>query len=358
MQINRSNLDLSLAASQGETDDEGFFFPISPFMIFPESYGEFAIYLRKGKNLILFTRRGEQFTGAHKAILHDNGILEVYIKSSQKAEYGRYLEEHLGTILTDESIPLAVRSSVFYQVATCVLGEIFETDRHGLRSGSLDKLKNIVRSSLQFLSTSATLRAMAPVMSHGYGVHTHSVNVFIYSAAILGYWKMSVEERLKTALGAILHDIGKATMPKVILNKHGKLNSEERDLMKMHPVGGVGMCSMLQIGQTVIHCLLFHHEKLDGSGYPAGLPESRIPLHARIVGVVDAFDMFTSERYFDADPLTPQQALTFLGEEMMDRYDPEVIFQFGKKLREAGIDLPGLASSLLKPLLSSIPAHP
>ncbi len=338
MQIDRSKLDLPLAGAKGETDDEGFCFPISPFMIFPEACAEFAVYVRKGKNLILFTRQGEQFTGAHKASLHENGIREVYIQSSQKPDYDRYLEEHLGTILIDESIPSSVRSSVLYHQATSILGEIFETNRHGLSSGSLNKLKNIVRSSLQFLSTGAALRAMAPVMSHGYGVHTHSANVFIYSAAILGSWKMPVEERLKTALGAILHDIGKATMPRVILNKHGKLNTEERDLMKMHPVRGVGMCAMFHIGQTVIHCLLFHHEKLDGSGYPAGLSESRIPLHARIVGAVDAFDTFTSERYFYADPLSAHQALTFLGEEMAGWYDPEVIIQFGKKLREAGID--------------------
>ena len=338
MQIHSSNLELPPSASNGETDDEGFCFPISPFMIFPEAYGEFAIYVRKGRNLILFTRQGEQFTRAHKAILHEQGIREVYIKSSQKPDYDRYLEEHLGTILTDESIPLAVRSSVLYHHATSILGEIFETNPHDLSACALDKLKNIVRSSLQFLSTGAAFRAMAPVMSHGFGLHTHSVNVFIYSAAILGSWKMPVEERLKTALGAILHDIGKATMPRVILNKHGKLNTEERELMKMHPVRGAGMCAMFHIGQTVIHCLLFHHEKLDGSGYPAGLPESRIPLHARIVGVVDAFDTFTSERYFYADPLSAHQALTFLGEEMMGWYDPEVIIQFGKKLREAGID--------------------
>jgi len=74
-------------------------------MIFPEAYGEFAIYVRKGKNLILFTRQGEQFTRAHKAILHENGIREVYIQSSQKPDYDRYLEAHLGTIIADESIP-------------------------------------------------------------------------------------------------------------------------------------------------------------------------------------------------------------------------------------------------------------
>ncbi len=338
MQINSNKLDPHLAGSKAESDDEGFCFPISPFMIFPEAYGEFAIYVRKGKNLILFTRQGEQFTRAHKAVLHENGIREVYIQSSQKPDYDRYIEEHLGTILTDESIPLSVRSSVLYHQATPVLGDIFETSRQGLNAGSLDKLKNIVRSSSQFLSTRAAFRAIAPMMSHGFGVHTHSVNVFIYTAAILGSWKMSVEERLKTALGAILHDIGKATMPRVILNKHGKLNNEERELMKMHPVRGAAMCSMLHIGQTVIHCMLFHHEKLDGSGYPAGLPESHIPLHARIVGVVDAFDTFTSERYFYADPLSSHQALTFLGEEMSGWYDPEVIIQFGNKLREAGIE--------------------
>ncbi len=338
MHINRSNFDLHLAEGKGESDDEGFCFPISPFMIFPEAYGEFAIYVRKGRNLILFTRKGEQFTRAHKAILHENGIQEVYIQSSQKTDYDRYLEEHLGTIMVDESIPLTVRSSVLYHQATSVLSEIFETSRQGLSPGSLEKLKNIVRSSFQFLSTGAALQSMAPILSHGYGVHTHSVNVFIYSAAILDRWKMPLEERLKTALGAIMHDIGKATIPRVILYKHGKLNTEERDLMKMHPVRGAGMCSMLHIGQTVIHCMLFHHEKLDGSGYPAGLAESRIPLHARIVAVVDAFDTFTSERYFYADPLSAHQALAFLGEEMRGWYDPEVIAQFGKKLREAGID--------------------
>lgn len=331
-------MDAPFAATRDESDNEAFFFPISPFMIFPEAYGEFAVYLRKGKNLVLFTRQGEQFTKEHKAVLHENGIQEVYIRSSQKPDYDRYLETNLNTILADESIPLAVRSSVFYHQATVTLGEILDTSRHGMNSYALDKLKNIVRSSLKFLSTGAALKALAPILSHGYGVHTHSVNVFVYCAAILDGWQMSAEEKFKTSLGAVLHDIGKATLPRVILNKHGKLNSEERDLMKTHPVRGVGMCSMLHIGQTAMHCMLFHHEKLDGTGYPAALQESGIPLHARIVGVIDAFDNFTSERYFYAAPLSANQALTFLGEEMTGWYDRAVIAQFGKSLRQAGID--------------------
>ena len=306
-------------------------------MIFPEAYGEFAVYVRKGKNLILFTRQGERFTEEHKAILNENGIREVYIQSSQKPDYDRYLEEKLGMVLADESVPLTVRSRVLYHHAASILGEIFEIS-HNLSDSLLEKVKNVVRSSWQFLSTGAALKSMAPILSHGYGVHTHSVNAFIYCAAILDSFKVPVEERLKTALGAILHDVGKATIPGVVLNKHGRLNTEERDLMKLHPVRGAGICSMFDVGQTVINCLLFHHEKLDGSGYPAGLPGSRIPLHARIIAVVDAFDTFTSERYFYAEPLSANQALAFLGEEMKGWYDQEVIARFGQKLRDAGID--------------------
>jgi HD-GYP domain-containing protein (c-di-GMP phosphodiesterase class II) len=318
--------------------DEGLYFPISPFMIFPEAYAQFAVYVRKGKNLILFTREGEHFTKEHKAILDEYDVPELYIQTSRRPEYDRYLEGHLGKIMADDSIPLAVRSSVLYELTTSILGEIFETDKNSLSQGSLDKLKNLVRPGVEFLSTGAAFRSIAPMLSHGYGVHTHSANVFIYCAAIVHYWKMTSEEKLKTALGALLHDIGKATIPRVILNRHGKHNAEERDLMKTHPIRGVGMCAPIFVGQTVIHCMLFHHEKLDGSGYPAGLQGSGIPLYPRIISVVDAFDIFTSERYFYADPLSPRQALTTLSQQMSGKYDRGVIIGLDKKLREADID--------------------
>jgi hypothetical protein len=152
MHADWSKLDAPATVNKSDSDDEGLYFPISPFMIFPEAYGEFAVYLRKGRGFILFTRQGEQFTGEHKATLHQNGVQEVYIRSSQKPDYYRYIDEHLGTILTDESIPLSVRSDFLYEQASSILGEIFETNRLSLSTGSLAKLKNAVRSSFQFLS--------------------------------------------------------------------------------------------------------------------------------------------------------------------------------------------------------------
>lgn len=330
-------LDKYITSSRAsEETDEGFYFPISPFMIFPEAYGEFAVFVRKGKNYILFTRQGEQFNEAHKNALHENGTKEVYIHLSQKQNYDRYLEENLEKTLLDESIPLPVRGNVFYYLSTSILNELFERNESSLDSWSFDKLKNVVRSSLGFLSMSGSLRALSQIMSRYYGTHTHCTNVFIYTAALLSKYNLPGPEKVDIGLGAILHDIGKSAISKRILNKRGKLNLEERALLKKHPVQGTGMCALVSIGQTVVNGILFHHEKMDGSGYPAGLAESAIPLAARVTGVADSFDMLTSERPF-LDPVSPHVALNVIAEQMNGRYDPDVVERFVAVLSGAGI---------------------
>ncbi|MDC7222024.1 MAG: 7TM diverse intracellular signaling domain-containing protein [Spirochaetales bacterium] len=102
---------------------------------------------------------------------------------------------------------------------------------------------------------------------------------------------------------AILHDIGKVSVPDSILLKPGKLNEEEYELMKLHTVRGgealenieakIGMESFLTLGKEIAWA---HHEKWDGSGYPKGLKGREIPLSARITSVADVYDALTSER--------------------------------------------------------------
>ncbi|MHC1729987.1 MAG: HD-GYP domain-containing protein [Syntrophobacteraceae bacterium] len=305
--------------------DDGFYFPISPYMIFPEAYGEFAVFVKKGRNHILFTRQGEHFSDRHKAILHDNGIQEVYIQLSQKPTYDRCLEENLGRIMLDESIPLSVRSHVLYYLATSTVNDVFENNSDSLSPAAFSKLDKIVRSSLGFFSyIDNALSSLARTMSSDLGLHIHSANVFFYSAAIMASCNIPAKDRVSFGLGAILHDIGKTSVPKQILNKRGKHNTEERALFRLHPVRGAGMCALLPVGQIAMNCLLFHHEKLDASGYPAGLAGDNIPLHARILSVVDSFDTLTSARPF-AEALSPHQALKMLAEQMTGRYDLEII---------------------------------
>jgi ribonuclease P protein subunit RPR2 len=106
------------------------------------------------------------------------------------------------------------------------------------------------------------------------------------------------------AYGFLLHDIGKLAVPDAILNKTGALTDEEWELMRGHPEAGVRILSPIPFLGRAIDVVRHHHERWDGSGYPAGLAGESIPMWARIFAVVDAVDAMTSDRpYRDALPL-------------------------------------------------------
>lgn len=317
---------------------EEAYFPVSPFMIFPEAYGEFAIYLKKGRNYILLANQAEYFNQRNKSVLHENGIEEVYIHASQRANYDTYLELNLARILEDETIPLSVRSEVLYYLTTNVLYDIFESSRYMLSAEFLGKLVNMARSSIGFFADGRTLRALLPVMSPIFSPYTHCANVFIFSMALFETFNASETEKVELGLGALLHDLGQSTIPRMILNKRGKLNTEERELVRMHPVKGVSMCAQVPVSQTTLNCILFHHEKGDGSGYPAGLAAHHIPLPAKIVGLAHAYAMLTSQRA-NADPLPPIHAMAVIRENMEGCYDPDLIERFTTVLAGAGVAL-------------------
>ena len=100
----------------------------------------------------------------------------------------------------------------------------------------------------------------------------------------------------RCALVAALHDIGKIAIPSSILNKEGPLDDEEWEIMKHHPAIGCRMIKDLPGMNDVAEAILSHHERWDGKGYPRGIADSQIPLTARILSLVDAFDAMTHDR--------------------------------------------------------------
>jgi len=97
-------------------------------------------------------------------------------------------------------------------------------------------------------------------------------------------------------VAALLHDIGKVGIPDAILRKPGKLDAEEYSLIKKHPDYGWAVLRMLPGFESAALDILHHHESVDGSGYPAGLRNSEIPIVSRIVCVIDAYDAMVSSR--------------------------------------------------------------
>jgi putative two-component system response regulator len=117
-------------------------------------------------------------------------------------------------------------------------------------------------------------------------------------ALALGERLLLPEREMKALkLGGILHDIGKIKVPDAILNKPGMLTPEERNVMETHANAGYQICLPLtrSLG-TALDVIRYHHEKLDGSGYPVGLKGPEIPMTARIMAVVDIFDALVTDR--------------------------------------------------------------
>lgn len=99
-------------------------------------------------------------------------------------------------------------------------------------------------------------------------------------------------------VGALLHDIGKLTVPAAILNKRGPLTADEWLIVRRHPEVGAAMVEGLAVGGDIRPMILHHHERWDGTGYPGRLPGADIPFSARILAIADAYDALTSTRSY------------------------------------------------------------
>ncbi len=103
-------------------------------------------------------------------------------------------------------------------------------------------------------------------------------------------------EELKSA--GLLHDIGKIAIDEKLLNKVGKLTDDEWEEIKRHPEIGYRILNTVNDMADIAMCVLSHHERWDGKGYPKGLKGNEIPIMSRIIAIADAYDVMTSERSY------------------------------------------------------------
>jgi HD-GYP domain-containing protein (c-di-GMP phosphodiesterase class II) len=159
--------------------------------------------------------------------------------------------------------------------------------------------------------------------------HKHTQRVGNLAAMLAVRIGESDEFVERISLAAPLHDIGKLRLPDAILLKRGRLTAEEREIMQTHTTHGAAILAgsaypVLVLGEQIA---LTHHERWDGSGYPAGLSEEAIPLAGRIVAVADVFDALTYAR-----PYKPAWSMAAAVEEIVggsgSHFDPRVIDAF------------------------------
>lgn len=175
----------------------------------------------------------------------------------------------------------------------------------------------------------AALQALtAAANAHDRGTGAHAQRMVYLAEATARMLGRPEEELHLIRLATLLHDIGKIGIPDQILHKPGPLTEEEWGVMRRHP--HIGRQILTQAGgqfEIVSHIVIAHHERWDGSGYPYGLAQEAIPLGARILTVVDAFDAMISKRPY-REPLPAAEARKELRRWAGIQFDPQVVEAF------------------------------
>ncbi|MGZ4140054.1 MAG: HD-GYP domain-containing protein [Actinomycetota bacterium] len=176
----------------------------------------------------------------------------------------------------------------------------------------------------------------------------HSAAVAIYARDIARRMGLSGEEQELVHLCGFVHDIGKIGLPAGLLEKPGPLTLEERRQMERHPEIGERILRNVDDYSEIADIVRSHHERIDGMGYPDGLPGDEIPLLARIIAVADAYDAMTSDRPY-REALPSRVARMRLAQAVETQFDTAVIAAFEAILATADEDYrSGRGSSFMR----------
>src|SRR5438270_506043 len=207
--------------------------------------------------------------------------------------------------------------------------------RLALRAGSTRRLEERVaelreQGERADLATAAenVVAIAAGLTVHDRRTRGHSERVRALSELIAEQLHLDPDERDRLRWASLLHDCGKVSIDAHILNKSGKLDDEEWELIRRHPEEGARIALPLRqwLGEWSL-AIAEHHERFDGSGYPRGLQGEEISMAARIVAVADSYDAMTSLRSYQA-PMTAAAAREELTRKAGIDYDPKVVRAF------------------------------
>ncbi len=162
--------------------------------------------------------------------------------------------------------------------------------------------------------------------------HSHSEKVAAFAQLIGRELGLDYESISELRIGGLLHDVGKIGVPDEILLKPGKLNEDEFQSIKMHPIIGVAIVEPIEFPWNISAIVRQHHENYDGSGYPLGIRGEHITLAARIIHVVDAYEAMSANRIYRS-----ARSLQWIEDEFRrcsgTQFDPEIVKIFLHQLR-------------------------
>jgi putative nucleotidyltransferase with HDIG domain len=209
-------------------------------------------------------------------------------------------------------------------------------------AASLDNSRLYQQQKAQYLQTIGALAAL--IDARDPYTRGHSEQVMRYAVRLAEVAGLSEPQIDRVRIGALLHDIGKIGVRDSILLKPGRLTDVERLIMRAHPKIGAGILRHIKALEDVIPLIEWHHERLDGKGYPHQLAAAQLSVEVRILSIADSFDAMTSDRaYREARPIN--HALDELQAGRGTQWDAELVDMFVDLIKREG-------STLCRPYLA------
>jgi HD-GYP domain-containing protein (c-di-GMP phosphodiesterase class II) len=278
-------------------------------------------------------KRGVRLTRSLAARLGSHGVRAVWIE-----------DDMADGILPAQPLPDHVRTATELAVGSCLeAARSVAADLNNLPARTFEQLERAAEGMMRALAecpaASCAFDDLATADSYTY---SHSVRVATLGLLLgqrsdrIDGWidfrgqlrhDRMVERMTQLAMGLLIHDIGKISVPESILNKPGSLTEREWELIKTHPAAGVSMISGDLISPLTRCVVRDHHERWDGLGYPAGREGEEIHPFARIAAVADVYDAVTADRpYRSAAP--PHVGVRLVREGAGTQFDERVVEHF------------------------------
>jgi len=250
-------------------------------------------------------------------------------------KYGRPIkgDNYLATPLIDEDVigVITVYDKIDDKPFTAFDQEIMST----LAEQAVIAIKNAQLYKEQEQLTMGSIKSLAKVLdTRAPGTYVPRASFVKVSLAIGQTMHMDADEIKSLEYAAILHDAGEIVVPDEVLTKPAKLTGKEYAIVKEHPAAGVEIIKHMKALKSVLPTILYHHEHFDGSGYPKGLKGDQIPLGARIMALVSAFEAMVTHRPYRVVK-TIDEAVDEIKRNSGTQFDPRIVEAFlntmGKK---------------------------